>query len=184
MCWPCMAGFLGEEYACLKRRAEQLAKALYPQATDEDMAELLDEMRPLPARPDVPKETVRYKLQVGKWGMYIHDTAEGRDIDMEQVCDRLNAAVTAAPEAANDKPISAHVSMFLAERCLFSKVSTISAGKLYDAYFRWAKENDYDPLGKTRFFQMLKDEGRKITRISRVDGGYYRGITLRTITEN
>lgn len=48
MCWPCMAGFLGTEYACLKRRAEQLAKALYPQATDEDMAELLDEQRPLP----------------------------------------------------------------------------------------------------------------------------------------
>src|SRR5690606_18486616 len=34
----------------------------------------------------------RYKLQVGRWGMYVHDTETGQDIDMEQVRDRLNAA--------------------------------------------------------------------------------------------
>lgn len=26
----------------------------------------------------------RYKLQVGRWGMYVHDTETGQDIDMEQ----------------------------------------------------------------------------------------------------
>lgn len=35
--------------------------------------------------------TERYKLQVGRWGMYVHDTETGQDIDMEQVRDRLNA---------------------------------------------------------------------------------------------
>ncbi len=38
----------------------------------------------------------RYVLQVGKWGMYVFDSVERKDIDMETVRNRLN---TAAEEA-------------------------------------------------------------------------------------
>lgn len=42
------------------------------------------------ARQEVTVEPDRYKLQVGKWGMYVHDSVEKRDIDMEEVRDRMN----------------------------------------------------------------------------------------------
>lgn len=32
----------------------------------------------------------RYKLMVGKWGMYVHDKLKNIDINMEEVCARLN----------------------------------------------------------------------------------------------
>jgi len=50
---------------------------------------------------DAAKMPERYKLQVGKWGMYVHDTLSKCDIDMEQVLERLNTrAALAAPEQA------------------------------------------------------------------------------------
>lgn len=32
----------------------------------------------------------RYVLQVGRWGMYVHDRLQNKDIDTEQVCALLN----------------------------------------------------------------------------------------------
>lgn len=50
MCWPCMAGFACAEYSGLKTRAIELVRLFYPRLSDEEqIAEILDPARPLPA---------------------------------------------------------------------------------------------------------------------------------------
>lgn len=88
-----------------------------------------------------------------------------------QIPEKVRAATDEYRSEAN------HLLQFFDAWCDFSMQNTISAGRLYDAYVLWAKENGYDPFTKTSFGKKLTDNP-KIKRLQRRDANYYQGIDL------
>lgn len=58
----------------------------------------------------------RYRLKVGKWGMYVHDTLESRDIDMKTVRDLLNSTAQSAPIDADVQEVVAATEFNIRQR--------------------------------------------------------------------